>query len=158
MKSLQIEPETFNEGLELASTLRYLIHPDKLVEKAHSSVVVAMKDKAHSKRLLTHGVVVLGQPIRTVEYFSDGPTDQSPTCKQFDHHWLSCNGKQVCGICADKYNDTRTHASTTCDSHTPCDHKPSKCANSLGKHRSNSSECKVLQAICNQADEIVEQL
>jgi hypothetical protein len=47
MKSLQTELETFNEGLGLASTPRYLTHPDKRVGIAHSSVVIAMKDKAH---------------------------------------------------------------------------------------------------------------
>jgi hypothetical protein len=158
MKSLQTELETFNEGLGLASTPRYLTHPDKRVGKAHSSVVIAMKDKAHSKRLLKHGVVVFGQPRRTAEYFSARPTDQCTKCQQFGHHWQRCNGTQVCGICADKYHDTRTHICTTCNSRTGCDHKPAKCANCPGKHRSNSTDCEVLQAMRNKTDEAMEEL
>jgi hypothetical protein len=88
MKSLQTEPETFNEGLGLASTPRYLTHPDKRVEKAYSSLVITMKDKAHSKRLLKHGVIVFGQPRRRAEFFSACPTNQRTKCQQFGHHWL----------------------------------------------------------------------
>jgi hypothetical protein len=47
MKSLQMELKTFNEGLALAITPRYLTHPEQQVGKAHSSVVIAMKDKAN---------------------------------------------------------------------------------------------------------------
>jgi hypothetical protein len=39
-------------------------------------MVIAMKEKVHSKRLLKHGVVVFGQPRRPVKYFSACPTDQ----------------------------------------------------------------------------------
>jgi hypothetical protein len=67
MKSLQTEHETFNKGLGLASTPRYLTHPNKPVEKAHSSVIVAMQYKVHSKRLLKHGVVVFCEPRRKAE-------------------------------------------------------------------------------------------
>ena len=35
MQSLKTELETFNEGLELASILHYLTHPDKRQEKIH---------------------------------------------------------------------------------------------------------------------------
>jgi hypothetical protein len=75
MKSLEMELETFNEGLALASTARYLTHPDKRGGKAHSSVVIAIKDKPQSKRLLKHGVVVFGQQRRTAEYLSARPTN-----------------------------------------------------------------------------------
>jgi hypothetical protein len=86
MKSLQMELETFNEGLGLPSTPRYLTHPDKWVGKAHSSVVIAMKDKVHSKRFLKHGVVVFSQPRSTEEYFSVRATGQYTKCQQFGHH------------------------------------------------------------------------
>jgi hypothetical protein len=75
MKGLQTELETFKEGLGLTSTPPYLTNPDKRVGKAHSSVVLVMKDPAHSKRVLKPGVVVFAQPRRTAEYVSARPMD-----------------------------------------------------------------------------------
>jgi hypothetical protein len=106
MRSLEMELETFNDGLGLANTFHYLTQPEKRVGKAHSSVVIPMRVKAHSKRLLKHGVVVFSQPRRTAEYFSAHPMEEFTKCQQFGHHWQRCNGTQVGGICADKYHDS----------------------------------------------------
>ena len=45
MKSLHAELETFNEGLALVSTPRYITKPENRVEKVHSSCVIAMRDQ-----------------------------------------------------------------------------------------------------------------
>jgi hypothetical protein len=116
MRGLQTELETFNEGLGLATTPRYLTHPVKRVGKAHSSVLIAMKAKAHLKRLLKYRVVVFGQTRRTAGYCSPGATNQGTRCQQFGHHWQRGNGTKVCHICADKSHDTRTHICPSCTS------------------------------------------
>ena len=147
MKSLQTELETFNKGLVLASTPRYLTRPESHKDKAHSSCVIAMKDKPYMKRLIRYGTTIFGRQCKTEEYFSARPTDQCTKCQGFGHHYRRCTRDQVCGICADRHHDTQTHTCITCNSRHGCDHKPAKCANCGGKHKSNSNECEVLQAV-----------
>jgi prefoldin subunit 5 len=153
MKSLQTELETFNEGLVLASTPRYLTRPENRMEKTHSSCVIAMKDKSQLRRLLKYGITIFGRQCKTEEYFSARPTDQCTKCQNFGHHPQRCTNTPVCGICADPHHDTRTHNCLNCNSRYGCEHKPAKCANCGGKHRSNSRECETLQAIRNPKPE-----
>ena len=147
MKKLETELETFNEGLVLASTPRYLTRPESRKDKAHSSCVIAMKDRSHLKRLLRYGITIFDRQCKTEEYFSARPTDQCTKCQGFGHHYRRCTRPQLCGICADPHHDTQTHTCITCNSRHGCAHKPAKCANCEGDHRSNSRECEVLQAI-----------
>ena len=149
MKSLQTELETFNEGLVLASTPRYLTRPENRTEKTHSSCVIAMKDRSYVKRLLKYGITIFGRQCKTEEYFSARPTDQCKLCQQFGHHYRRCSNPPICGICADPHHDTRTHTCLTCNYRGGCDHKPAKCANCQGAHRANSRDCKILQSIRN---------
>ncbi len=149
MADLKLELETFNDGLKLAANPRYLTRPDKRINKEHSSCVIALKDKEKSKVYLKHGVTIFGQHRKTAEYFSARPTDQCSKCQGFGHHWQRCTGTQKCGICASTFHDTRSHACPNCNSKSPCDHLPAKCANCLGPHKSNSNECETLKALRN---------
>ena len=149
MQSLKTELETFNEGLQLASTPRYLTRPEERTEKAHSSCVVAMKDRSYLKRMLKYGTTIFGRQCKTEEYFSARPTDQCRLCQKFGHHYRRCQNLPVCGICADPHHETTTHSCLNCNSRHGCDHKPPKCANCGGRHKANSSDCEYLQAIRN---------
>jgi hypothetical protein len=149
MADLKLELETFNDGLRLAANPRYLTRPDKRINKEHSSCVIALKDKEKSKVYLKHGVTIFGQHRKTAEYFSARPTDQCSKCQGFGHHWQRCTGTQKCGICASTFHDTRSHACPNCNSKSPCEHLPAKCANCLGPHKSNSNECETLKALRN---------
>ena len=149
MQSLKTELETFNEGLQLASTPRYLTRPEDRAEKAHSSCVIAMKDRTYLKRMLKYGTTIFGRQCKTEEYFSARPTDQCRLCQKFGHHYRRCQNLPVCGICADPHHETSTHSCLNCNSRHGCDHKPAKCVNCGGRHKANSSDCEYLQAIRN---------
>jgi hypothetical protein len=149
MADLKLELETYNDGLRLATNPRYLTRPDKRINKEHSSCVIALKDKEKSKVFLKHGLTIFGQHRKTAEYFSARPTDQCSKCQGFGHHWQRCTGIQKCGICASTFHDTRSHACPNCNSKSPCDHLPAKCANCAGPHKSNSNECETLKALRN---------
>jgi hypothetical protein len=149
MADLKLELETYNDGLRLAANPRYLTRPDKRINKEHSSCVIALKDKEKSRTFLKHGLTIFGQHRKTAEYFSARPTDQCSKCQGFGHHWQRCTGIQKCGICASTFHDTRSHACPNCNSKSPCDHLPAKCANCAGPHKSNSNECETLKAIRN---------
>jgi hypothetical protein len=159
MTDLRMELETFNEGLKLASNPRYLTHPDKRINKEHSSCVIALKDKDKAKIHLKHGLTIFGQQRKTAEYFSARPADQCNKCQGFGHHWQRCTAEPKCGICASAFHETRSHICTNCNSKTPCDHMPAKCANCKGPHKANSMECETLKAIRNpKPDRLDEQL
>ena len=157
MKSLKSELETFNEGLALASTPRYLTRPEKRMDKVHSSCVIAMKDQSYLNRLLRHGIQIFGRQHRVIRYWAARPSDQCRLCQKFGHHYRRCLNPPVCGICADPHHTTNTHACLNCTSRTGCEHKPAKCANCKGNHRSNSKECEILQAIRNPVHDDEEQ-
>jgi len=154
MKSLHAELETFNEGLALASTPRYLTKPENRMEKVHSSCVIAMRDQGYLKRLLRYGICIFGRQHKVEQYWAARPTDQCKHCQKFGHHHERCKNPPVCGICADPHHTTKTHACLNCTSHTGCEHKPSKCANCGGPHRSNSKDCEVLQALRNSKNPV----
>src|SRR5437588_862635 len=157
MKSLKSELETFNEGLALASTPRYLTRPEKRMDKVHSSCVIAMKDQAYLNRLLRHGIQIFGRQHRVIRYWAARPSDQCRLCQKFGHHYRHCLNAPVYGIWADPHHTTNTNACLNCTSRTGCEHKPAKCANCKGNHRSNSKECEILQAIRNPVHDDEEQ-
>ena len=76
MKSLHAELETFNEGLALASTPRYLTKPENRMEKVHTSCVIAMRDQGYLKRLLWYGICIFGRQHKVEQYWAARPTDQ----------------------------------------------------------------------------------
>ena len=134
---------------ELASTPQKLTCPEERTEKAHSSCVVAMKDRTYLKRMLKYGTTIFGRQCKTEEFFSVHPTDQCRLRQRFGHHYVQCPNVPACGVCVDPHHETSTHSCLNCNSRHGCDHKPAKCANCGGKHKANSSECEYLQAIRN---------
>jgi hypothetical protein len=149
MNKLRYELETFNQGLALASAPRYLTRPENRVEKAHSSCVIAMKDKSHLKGILKYGLSIFGRQCRTAEYFAARPSDQCTRCQGFGHHYRRCTREPACGICADPHHETRMHTCIACTSRLGCDHKPAKCANCAGNPRANDRTCETFVATKN---------
>src|SRR5258706_1392025 len=143
LESLQQELTTFNPGLVMASSPRWLTKPEQRKDKKASSIVIALsgnkaQDVASRPRLFAFSAT-----LRAERKLRFGPTTQCAKCQKFGHHTNKCNNPPACCSCS-SFHLTAAHSSptSTCSANgRPCSHTLAKCANCSGPHESHFKDC-----------------
>src|SRR6266566_1161103 len=100
LESLQQELTTFNPGLVMASTPRWLTKPEQRKDKRASSVVIALSgNKAHEVASRPR-LFAFSATLRAERKLRFGPTTQCAKCQKFGHHTNKCNNPSACRWCS----------------------------------------------------------
>jgi hypothetical protein len=143
LESLQQELTTYNPGLIMASTPRWLTKHEQRKEKKASSVVITLtgnkaQDVASRPRLFA-----FSSTLRAERKLRFGPSTQCGKCQQFGHHTIKCTFPPACRWCAGSHL-TGAHScpTSTCSTNgRPCTHTLAKCANCSAPHEAHFKEC-----------------
>jgi len=100
LESLQQELTTYNPGLVMASTPRWLTKPEQRKDKKASSVVIVLsgnkaQDVASRPRLFAFSAT-----LRAERKLRFGPTTQCAKCQKFGHYTNKCNNPPACRWCS----------------------------------------------------------
>src|SRR5260221_3885039 len=140
---LQTELTTFNPGLSLASTPRWLTKPDQRKEKKASSVVIALVGNKAQEVAARTRLYAFSATLRIECKLRFGPSTQCAKCQQFGHHTTKCSSAATCRWCAGSHlTGAHTCPTSTCFTNgRPCTHTLAKCANCSGPHESHFKDC-----------------
>jgi hypothetical protein len=134
MKALQEDIEQQNYSGVLAQPPHYMLHPDKRIGKAASSIVIALHTQSEAEQLKCNRVNVNLSPRNVTDYFTARSTDQCRHCQPLGHRhatWKADTGP-MCGFCTG-YHATDKHACPQCPMciGKSCDHIAYRCSNCI---------------------------
>ena len=137
------ELTTFNTGLALSRSPRWLTPDDRRASKRISTVVLTLtgsraRDVASRTRLAAFSAT-----FKVEHHLRFNRYTQCHGCHQFGHHTLRCPNTPRCRWCAGAHS-TRDHTcpTSTCAAKSrPCPHTSLKCVACAGPHEAHSAQC-----------------
>jgi hypothetical protein len=154
---LKVVLEANYPTLQLMQEPRWLVPPERRLNKRASTVVISLQGTLDLKRLGTNTLVLANRKCRITEYFSWTPTSHCHNCQGYGHHTKLCKAeKPTCTICAQQYS-TKDHLCPilTCRAGKSCTYPPLKCTACGTSHKATDPLYPVhiqhRTASCNKA-------
>jgi hypothetical protein len=128
---------TYNSGIQVKGTPRWLKKPDPDCQTA-GSVVLSVATEAEKSECLENGLFIAGVKARISVYRTFSAKTHCHRCQGYGHDPRTCRRPVTCRLCAGKHH-TRDHTCPICHEKT-CNHR--RCAHCNQEHAAGSVECE----------------
>ncbi|TGZ77127.1 hypothetical protein EX30DRAFT_293056, partial [Ascodesmis nigricans] len=139
-----------NPELDMPLPPRWLLHPEKLSEKAKknacSTVIITLRSEQDAERVRKEGIWFYGKQHPADKYVPAGPDAFCENCSGWGHAKHRCEkaGEPTCLLCGGGHRST-DHQCPEKDCKAGrgrgCRHMTKKCCNCGGTHSAKSDEC-----------------
>jgi len=143
MASLKDEVETFNKGLKVVGSPRWLTSHSARETKRMGSVVIAFATEKEAMQATRSRLYIAGSSVKTEKLLPFRADTQCSKCQRFGHPESKCRSTYKCRLCAENH-PTDLHVCSTCSTRGKrCPHLVAKCCNCNDGHTADSKDCDV---------------
>jgi len=144
MALLKDEVETFNKGLKVMGSPRWLTSSSARETKRTGSVVIAFSTEKERSQAIRSRLYIAGSSVKTEKLLPFRADTQCSKCQGFGHSESKCRSTYRCRLCGEGH-PTDMHVCATCEVRGKrCPHLVAMCCNCKEGHTADNDKCVAL--------------